>query len=159
MGSEGRRPPPGAGALNAVDCPDGLARCTEGVVESSRLARIPQPCRGTPEQCSCPWERLAECHRGCVVDGLEVVVEREKAGAQLCAPEADAGAMARTLAVTSPSRCDEEEAYRCAGGAVVSCSESAVVAICTRGCSVEGASVDREQPVSREAAFAILCSR
>ena len=145
--------------MNGVDCPDGLARCTGGLVEASRLAILPQPCRGSPEQCTCPWERLAECHRGCVADGLEVVVEREKASAQLCAPEADAGATARILAVTSPSGCEEEDLFRCAGGAVVSCSESAVVAICARGCSVEGASIDRGQPVSREAAFAILCSR
>jgi hypothetical protein len=33
------------------------------------------------------------------------------------------------------------------------------VGICVRGCFVEGASVDVEMTVSREAAFAILCSR
>jgi hypothetical protein len=159
VGSEGRRTPPGSAALNAVDCPDGLARCNEGSVEASRLAMIAQPCRGSPEQCSCPWERVAECDRGCVVDGLEVVVEREKARVQLCAAEADAGAIARTLAVTSPARCEEEQLFRCAGGAVVACAESAVVGVCVRGCFAEGASVDGEQAVSREAAFAILCSR
>ena len=159
VGSQGRRPPPGAGALNAVDCPDGLARCNDGIVEVSRLAMISQPCRGTPEQCACPWERVGECDRGCVVDGLDVIMERLKASAQLCAPEVDAGAVARTLAVTSPSGCDEEQLYRCAGGAVVACAEGAVVGMCTRGCFAEGASVGGELAVSREAAFAILCSR
>ena len=159
LGSEGRRPPPGAGALNAVDCPDGLARCNDGIVEVSRLAMISQPCRGTPEQCACPWERVGECDRGCVVDGLEVVAERDKASTQLCAPEPDAGVIARTLPVTSPSGCDEEQLYRCAGGAVVACAERAVVGMCVRGCVSEGASVGGELAVSREAAFAILCSR
>jgi hypothetical protein len=159
VGSEGRRPPPGAGALNAVDCPDGLARCTGGIVEVSRLTAIPQPCRGTPEQCACPWERAGECDRGCVVDGLEVVMERPRARAQLCAPEVDAGGSARVLAVTSPGRCEDEQLYRCAAGAVVACAEGAVVAMCNRGCVAEGAFVGDEQPVSREAAFALLCSR
>jgi hypothetical protein len=159
VGSNGRRAPAGSTAANAVDCPDGLARCNGGVVEASRLAMISQPCRGTPEQCSCPWERVAECDRGCVVDGLEVIAERDTAGVQLCAPALDAGPPARALAVTSPGRCDEEQLYRCAGGAVVACAEGAVVGICVRGCFVEGASVDVEMTVSREAAFAILCSR
>jgi len=159
VGRDGKRQAPGSPALNAVDCPDGLARCSDGVVEVSRLTMIPQPCRGTPEQCSCPWEREAECDQGCVVDGLMVIVDREKGSTQLCAPAADAGATARVLPVSSPSTCDEEQLYRCAGGAVVSCAESAVVGRCVRGCFTEGASVEGELPVSREAAFAILCSR
>jgi hypothetical protein len=145
--------------MNSVDCPDGLARCNDGVVEVSRLTMIPQPCRGSPEQCACPWERVGECDQGCVVDDLEVVVERDRASKQLCAPEADAGAIARSLPVTSPSRCDEEELYRCSGGAVVACAEHAVVGVCVRGCAAEGASLGGDLAVSREAAFAILCSR
>jgi hypothetical protein len=159
VGSEGQRQPPGSGALNAIDCPDGLARCNDGIVEASRLAMITQPCRGSPEQCACSWERVTECDRGCVVDGVEVIVERAKASVQLCAPEPDAGAIARVLTVTSPSRCDEDQQYRCAGGGVVACAEGAVIGTCVRGCSVEGASVGGELAVSREAAYAILCSR
>ncbi|HEY3818596.1 MAG TPA: hypothetical protein VGL81_15585 [Polyangiaceae bacterium] len=156
---DGRREAPGSPALNAVDCPDGLARCNDGVVEVSRLAMIAQPCHGSPEQCRCPWERVQECDRGCAAEGLTIVAEREKGRAQLCAPEADAGVSARALAVTSPGQCEEDELYRCSAGAVVSCAESAVVGMCVRGCFTEGASIDREIAVSREAAFAILCSR
>jgi hypothetical protein len=156
VGSEGRQPP-GSAPLDALDCPDGLARCNDGVVEGSRLAMIPQRCRGTPEQCSCPWERLVECERGCVVEGIEVVAERDRAAVQLCAPPPDAGALARP--VRAPGECDEDQLYRCAGGAVVSCAERAVVGVCARGCSTEGASIGGDVDVSREAAFAILCSR
>ena len=159
VAGDGKRHAPGSPALNAVDCPDGLARCTGGIVEASRLTMVPQPCRGTPEQCACPWERVAECDRGCVVDGVVVVAEREKASVQLCAPEPDAGPRARTLPAASPGRCEEDELYRCASGAVVACTEGAVVGVCVHGCFAEGASVDREIDMSREAAFAILCSR
>jgi D-arabinose 1-dehydrogenase-like Zn-dependent alcohol dehydrogenase len=93
------------------------------------------------------------------VDGVVVVAEREKASVQLCAPEPDAGPRARTLPAASPGRCEEDELYRCASGAVVACTEGAVVGVCVHGCFAEGASVDREIDMSREAAFAILCSR
>jgi hypothetical protein len=145
--------------MNAVDCPDGLARCSDGVVEVSRLAMIPQPCRGSAEQCTCPWERLRECEQGCVVEGVEVVLERGKALAQLCAPPPDAGPMARALSTTAPGGCEDEELYRCAGGAVVGCADHTVVGMCLQGCAVEGASVGVDMPVTREGAFAILCSR
>ena len=158
VGSEGRAQP-GSAQLNAVDCPDGLARCDDGVVEVSQLAMIPQPCKGGAEACRCPWERLRECEQGCVVEGVEVVAERGKAATQLCAPAADAGAFARSLRAVAPSDCDEEQLYRCAGGAVVSCVERVVVGTCVAGCSTEGASVGGDVTVTREAAFAILCSR
>jgi hypothetical protein len=156
VGSEGRKPA-GSPALNATDCPDGLARCSEGVVEVSRLAMIPAPCRGTAEQCSCPWERVTECERGCVVDGLETVAGRSEAVTQLCAAPPDAGAFARPL--HAPAGCEDGQLFRCSGGQVVSCAEGAVVGACARGCFAEGAALGDELPVSREAAFAILCSR
>ena len=155
----GQVKPPAASPLTAVDCPDGLARCSAGVVEVSRLTSIPQPCKGSSEECACPWDRLGECERGCVADELDVVVERGAALRQLCAPSPEAGAVARVLASPPPSRCDEEQLYRCAGSSIVSCAEHAVVGICTRGCTSEGASLEGDNPVTREAAFAILCSR
>ena len=157
--------------MNALDCPDGLARCTGGVVEASRLASIPQPCKGAPESCVCPWERLGACERGCVVDGLEVVIDRGPALPQLCAPAPDSGTLARiATGAPQPADCDEDVAYRCSGGAVVVCSEHRVAATCEHGCFAEGADIAGEgprenngtgsdPPVGREAAFAILCSR
>jgi hypothetical protein len=149
----------GGPLTSAIDCPDGLARCNGGVVEASRLASIRQPCQGTVEQCTCPWDRLGECERGCIVDGADVTSDRGKAMTQLCAPAPGTGAVAHALRSAAPADCDEDQLYRCAGGAVVSCPEHAVVGTCDRGCFAEGASVGGGAPVGREAAFAILCSR
>lgn len=160
--------PQGAAPMNALDCPDGLARCTGGVVEASRLASIPQPCKGGPETCVCPWERLGSCERACVVDGLEMVVDRALALPQLCTPAVDSGTLARIATgadAPQPADCDEDVAYRCSGGAVVACAEHRVVATCERGCFAQGTEIAGEGPretngtVQREAAFAILCSR
>jgi hypothetical protein len=147
----------GMGPPSAIDCPDGLARCSGGFVEVSRLTTIAQPCKGAPETCVCPWDRAGECERGCVADEVELVVDRPLAMVQLCAPTADAGALTRPG--SQASECDDGTLYRCTGGAVVSCLEHAVVAFCQRGCFQEGADIGGEVPVSREAAFAMLCSR
>ena len=151
--------PRGAAPMNALDCPDGLARCTGGVVEGSRLATIPQPCKGSPESCICPWERLGSCEGGCVADGLEMVVDRARALPQLCAPGPDSGQLARIATTPQPADCDEDVAYRCSGGAVIACEDHRVAGVCERGCFAEGAEVGSDFPLRREAAFAILCSR
>ena len=153
--------PGGAGspAMNAIDCPDGLARCSGGVVQVSKLASIPLPCTGPVEHCTCPWERAMECNAGCVADDVEVVLDVTRAGRQLCAPPRDAAPTVRALPTPSPAACEEEQLYRCVGGGVVACAENALVATCVRGCVTEGAALDRDVAVSREAAFAILCSR
>jgi hypothetical protein len=145
-----------------------LARCAEGVVEASRLARVAQPCRGPETGCSCPWDRLADCAHGCAIEGLEVVIDRAEAPRQLCAPEADASdgipwIRGATEAVGRRAEaCDDGQLYRCAQGVVVDCRARVVLASCARGCFAEGAAIDDEgqdESVSREAAFAILCSR
>jgi hypothetical protein len=162
VGEQGVIVPPGAAPLDAVDCPDGLARCAGGVVEVSRLARIPQPCTGPPERCACPWERVADCDRGCAAEGVEVVIPRSLAPVQLCAHTRDAGAL--TIAPPQPGEaprrgCDEGQLYRCVGGDVIACHDNAVAARCVHGCFADDAALDDDVPVSREAAFAILCSR
>lgn len=167
VGSGGRRPPGSApradlreAALDAIDCADGLARCSGAVVEASRRTTLPWPCHGTLEQCACPWERVDDCGGRCVADGVEAVVPRDRAVRQLCAAEADAGPIGSpAVAGDTPRGCDEGQAYRCEGGVVTACSENAVVAHCLRGCAVEGAGLDDDVPVGREAAAAILCSR
>lgn len=155
--------PLGAGALplNAADCPDGLARCADGVVAASRLATLPMPCHGPPGACTCPWEWAAECPAACVVDGVELVVERVRAASQLCAPRLDAGPFAIPASIplaVSDSPCDEGDRYRCSGGRVIECSTALEVGLCVRGCFADETSID-DDAVSREAAFAMLCSR
>jgi hypothetical protein len=88
-----------ASPLGANDCPDGLARCRDGVVEVSELAVIPQPCNLPPPRCSCPWRAAAACETFCVADGAEVVVEATLAARQLCAPSQDAGAVMQVTPV------------------------------------------------------------
>ena len=147
--------------MNARDCPDGLARCTEGNVFVSRLAAIPQPCTRPPPQCECPWERVDTCATGCAAEGSEVAIEPPLAARQLCAAPADGAAAVLRLmgAQPAPFPCDDGQLYRCVDGDVIACHENAVVGRCARGCFASGASVEDGEPVSREAAFAVLCSR
>jgi hypothetical protein len=171
----------------AVDCPDGLARCEDGTVSASRLATLRVPCVGPASACTCPWEAVATCPDGCVADGVEVVIERDRAAGQLCAPGRDAGVLAASplptgdagvlaasplptgdavVLAASPlpgvdageTVCEEGDRFRCAGGRVVECASAATAGLCLRGCFAEGMSID-DDGVSREAAFAILCSR
>jgi hypothetical protein len=146
----------------AVDCPDGLARCEEGTVSVSRLATLPMPCSGPASACSCPWEVLGDCPGGCAADGMEIVVERARAVAQLCAPGGDSSLPAAPPPPPAPDAgdvlCEEGQRYLCAGGGVVECASRKAVGRCVRGCFAEGTSID-DDGVNREAAFAILCSR
>jgi hypothetical protein len=141
-----------------VDCPDGLARCEEGTVSISRLATLPVPCRGAPGACACPWEALPACPAGCAADGVEVVVDGPRARTQLCAPGPDAGVFVAAAPPDAGEECDEGDRYLCAGGQVIECAPRIVVGQCVRGCFTEKASIG-DDGVSREAAFAILCSR
>ncbi len=157
--------PSGTSALPrpVVDCPDGLARCEEGTVSVSRLATLPVPCSGPGSACTCPWEALEPCPAQCAADGVEVVVERARARTQLCAPGADAGAFAVAAAPSDApdereTPCDEGDRYLCAAGRIVECAPRTVLGKCLRGCFTEGTSIG-DDGVSREAAFAILCSR
>jgi hypothetical protein len=165
---------PGPMPLNAVDCPDGIARCEGGDVSASRLATVPMPCRGSAADCACPWDLVGACPSGCVAEGAEVVVERGSAVAQLCAPvpgarpfamasgpppaSAAAGSVVIDGAAGPEAGCDEGDRYRCTGGRVTECVSGQIVATCLRGCFAEGSSID-DDAVSREGAFAILCSR
>ncbi|MGO9836195.1 MAG: hypothetical protein ACLP1X_18500 [Polyangiaceae bacterium] len=146
--------------MNALDCSDGLARCETAVVSVSRLATLPLPCTGPLARCVCPWDRVADCDQGCAVDGLEMVMDRKQAGTQLCAVLPDAGALALpTLPVPVAAPCEEGQRYVCRGArTIVECVSNAAVGVCVRGCYAEDASID-DDGVSREAAFAILCSR
>jgi hypothetical protein len=159
----GEAPPPGAPAslpLRGLDCPDGLARCTDGNVEASRLAMIAQPCRGPESVCACPWEPAGVCDGRCVADGLELVIERDAAAAQLCAPVGRAFDLPAAGDRLAPPGCDEGQLYRCAARVVTDCLHRRAIGSCLRGCFAEGASIEDEVGgISREAALAILCLR
>jgi hypothetical protein len=106
-----------------------------------------------------------------VADGVEVVIDRVMAAAQLCAPAVvpaivpaiDGGPVARLAAgriPNAPRACAEDQLYRCADGVVIDCLAHEAVAMCIRGCFADGAFIDDASgSVTREAAFAILCSR
>jgi hypothetical protein len=129
------------------------------MVSVSRLATIPLPCSAPPPACSCPWERVADCADRCTVEDLEVIIDRSLAPTQLCAPGPEAGVFARAIPpVRATITCEEGQRYVCSAGSTVECASGAVVGVCTHGCYVDGASID-DDGVSREAAFAILCSR
>ena len=72
-----------AASLAQVDCPDGLARCVEGVVQSSRLYAYSVPCTASPEACTCPWERVTICARGCAAEDVILPIPASAAADQL----------------------------------------------------------------------------
>jgi hypothetical protein len=160
--------PKGIAQLRSVDCADGLARCVGGVVEVSRLSSHPDPCSGPREACECPWDRLEACSQGCVAEDVEVVLPRERAQAQLCAPDPGAAyslpVRGRSADTSDPSASADEETcgddrYACAASAILSCEPSPhVVARCLKGCAVEGVSLE-DDSVTEAVAVALLCAR
>lgn len=78
-------PRPGSDLPSTATCPDALARCTGGHVVAA--ARPPPDMRCSPEGCACPWDDLGACATGCVAEGLELDVARERALTQMCAPK------------------------------------------------------------------------
>lgn len=153
--------------LNAVDCPDGLARCRDGVVETSRLFAYPVPCTGPAERCTCPWDRLSPCDHGCVADDVELLLPRDRALSQLCAPARSQIVSRPPLpgVAPPPGACDGEP-YRCLGGVVVACDgdgdgpvgRAVVIATCAHGCADEGGSLDDDR-ITRDQAAPLLCRR
>lgn len=152
----------------AIDCPDGVARCIDGVVEASRLARIPVPCtkKETPGDCVCPWDVVADCPRGCASEGLSLVVPPERAAARLCAAD-PSKPVARPApdAIAPPGAC-AGEGYRCLTSLVISCSagearleagSARVLAACLRGCAHDGDSLDFAES-DADGASRILCA-
>jgi hypothetical protein len=155
--------PPGFVQLGSVDCPDGLARCTSGVVEVSRLSSHPEPCSGSREACECPWDRLSPCGQGCVAEDVEMVLPREQAVAQLCAPaptDRIAELVPTALGMEGGVECGEER-FVCTRSVVLSCSPTSgaqVVARCIKGCAVEGLTLDEDE-LTEDAARMLLCRR
>ncbi len=167
--TEERTAPGGAWlGLNEVDCPDGLARCSGGVVQTSVGARRPSPCHGTAEACACPWTVADRCPDGlaCVADGLELPAALEMGVTQLCSPSPLSPPVARPAAADAPldlaeTRSCDGEAFACVGSHVVACTPAArVVGTCAKGCASEtglgGALAER---LNDRQASAILCAR
>jgi hypothetical protein len=142
--------------LRGIDCSDGLARCQDGVVEVSIAYHYPDPCSGPAEKCRCPWERLGDCPGACAADGVELVVERERALRQLCAARPDEDFARRSGDAAAVVPC--EATFACHGSTVIACGPPpAAVATCARGCAHEGDALEEE--VDTVAASALLCSR
>jgi hypothetical protein len=146
--------------LQYVDCPDGLARCVDGVVESSRLFRHPDPCSGPVASCACPWDRVSPCSLGCVSEGAEVVLDPERAAHQLCVPAPDQLYARPAFGPAASDKGCGDERYHCVASVVIACDQSPVHAVagCVRGCVAEGQTLDDDGVSDREA-VALLCSR
>jgi hypothetical protein len=120
-------------------------------VEGAVAFRYPEPCTGPPDRCRCPWERLGDCRSGCVADGVEIVVSREHALAQLCAPAPGEIVAFPVRDAASVAQC--EGTFLCEGATVVACGPPpAAVAACVRGEVLD-------DPLTAPAATALLCAR
>jgi hypothetical protein len=166
--------PRAAAPLASLDCPAGLARCEDGIVEASAAAIVRPDCQGAA--CACPWESIGRCATACVADGVEVVVPTELARVQLCrdglpptARDDDAkfGTVAREAAPDAMDRgpCDDGERFVCDRGVLYACSAVAgdearlrPIAECVWGCVGDAEALD-DEGVRPLAAAALLCRR
>lgn len=167
----GRGAPNGGGYdLGGTDCSDGLVRCVEGRVEASRLAHLPHPCGSMKEgksECVCPWDTVATCGKGCAVEGLVAIGDRDAGSRQLCGLEPAAlGDVARPAlpgdpALLSPRICSDVGVV-CSEGAVRICGGAGtpeqVVSVCLHGCD-PGIGIDHGERMIGDGAAAILCRR
>ena len=152
--------------LGEVDCPDGLARCVGGAVQTSQAARRPSPCRGSPKACACPWVVLAACPVACVAEGVEAILPPDRALSQLCTPASPSGVSppyahppAPSSVARSVGEACEGETFVCLASIVVACEPSPrALATCAAGCSTDRA-VERGAALSDEGAVAVLCAR
>jgi hypothetical protein len=152
---------PGSVRLHEVDCPPGLARCVGGVVQMSQAFRHPEPCKGSPEACACPWQIVGRCDTRCVSDDVSIPFTPGQALTQLCTPGAGDPAVGNPppMGTPAPVACGDER-YRCSGSKVVSCGagDTKIVAFCARGCVEEGTTLD-DEAVSDASAVLLLCAR
>jgi hypothetical protein len=151
--------PVGSLRLNQVDCPAGLVRCVDGVVELAQAYRHADPCQGSSETCSCPWQFVGRCDGGCVSDGLAVSMTAARAAAQLCSPgDLDPSPAVPQLAANPPTVSCGDERFRCTGAKVIACAPPRFVASCIHGCAEEDATLD-EEGMGDSVAVNILCAR
>lgn len=125
--------------LNLTDCPDGLARCTDGRLEKSKLATV-------GPGSVCPWVPLGGCPGECI----EGVLVEEKNATQLCRMEA--GPWRESRSAAGAGDCHDSK-FECTMSRVIDCDAMQVVAVCTQGCAVDV--LDDE--VAEGDAVTILC--
>lgn len=158
----------GAGSIDlaGTDCPDGLARCSEGRVEVSVAGHVPHPCAKPRERgggCECPWVAAGTCASGCVKDGLEVVATAEVARVQLCQASPAEPVLRPVLATesTAVSIC-ADDGVTCADGLVRTCAVRGqpvrLVAGCANGCA-SGIAIEPGDLTTGDGPAAILCRR
>lgn len=158
-------------AADEIDCPDGLARCVAGVVETSQLARRPRVCHGSTETCECPWTRSERCPSACIAESVVLSVGSGRAAAQLCAPapaeprfaRPSASGMAPPPNEAERSRCDEGAAFVCEASRVIDCREGRVLGTCVGGCGPDPALDAVDGPalaaLTSLDVLALLCAR
>ncbi len=149
---------PGSLHLQEVDCPAGLTRCVDGVITVAQAFRHPEPCKGSPEQCTCPWQVIGRCEVGCVADGVSTPIPLALARAQLCATLPGAPPLALPPRIGTVASGCGDEGYRCSGTTVWDCRTKQAVATCARGCAEEEGQLD-DPSANEQAAVGILCSR
>jgi hypothetical protein len=147
--------------MNEVDCPAGLVRCVEGIIEVAKASRHPEPCKEGSEGCACPWLRVGRCEHGCVSDG--VGISFQGARTQVCLPGAEDPlvGVSPPLGAASPSRPPTPcggELFRCDHSMVIACAPQRVLANCLRGCVEEPSTLD-DEAIGEAAAVNLLCAR
>lgn len=153
---------PRALPMGGYDCPDGLVRCHAGVAQASKLGAVSGDCSPTPERphaCDCPFEDVATCAHGCVVEDVTAMGQAKDA-TRTCAL---GPLVSPSLAVTGPTppgvKCEGEAArYHCEQGVVFACSTGGAepVARCDQGCFAQGEELE-DDDVDIRAAAALLC--
>ncbi|MDB5221119.1 MAG: hypothetical protein JWO86_9046 [Myxococcaceae bacterium] len=150
--------------LGGTDCSDGLARCTEGRVETSVAGHVPSPCtapREHPGSCECAWSPAGTCATGCLKDGLEVVAVAEVARVQLCAatpPDLLLRPLSPTELASVPICAGE--GVSCVDGVVRACTArgqpAQALGACVHGCAA-GIGVEPGDLLTGDGPAAILC--
>lgn len=158
--------------LTGIDCSDGLLRCANGLVESSRIAHLPTQCMKagkSPEkqaaECTCPWEVVVSCRTACAEESLEVTAVKSDADArQLCRPEMPVARPVLGVDEASIEVCSDE-GTTCRDGIVRICDSggapSRPIAYCIFGCAaglaLEGGGDGPIKPP--DGPISILCQR
>jgi hypothetical protein len=171
-GCERRNAPSVGGAtLAGTDCSDGLVRCVEGQVETSRLAHLPHPCgsmkEGKRSECVCPWDIVARCEKGCVAEGLVAIGDPDAGSRQLC--RVDETALGTVLrpplpgdpGLVTPRICNDV-GVDCIDGSVRRCDGAGapeqILSVCLHGCE-PGIAIDHGERMIGDGAAEILCRR
>jgi hypothetical protein len=112
--------------LTEMDCPSGLARCEDGVVEVSVAATV------GPDR-ACPFAVRGPCAQGCIAPGIVLIAQPEQASPRLCRGGALRVADAQAAKPAAPLI---DIDYLCQDGKVgLAGASSGATRTCLRGCA------------------------